>query len=218
MEPKKTFVYRPLSKEMKEIQLLNLHPAEEWSDPVRCTMEHAPLRRWPRPRYETISYAWGDPSKRSQVIADGLALDVPASAEEVLRRVRRLDKDRTLWIDAVCIDQHDDQERGHQVGMMALIYSNTTLGLVWLGWDDSGAPGANAVDTMNVILEDARYETNDFKTLDSTTTDPNTGGERYRVGAPVSLLDINYEPLLYLFGRPWFRRLWGKCISSASQR
>jgi hypothetical protein len=40
---------------------------------------------------------------------------------------------RTLWVDAVCIDQADDEERSEQVQMMSRIYKNASRVLVWLG-------------------------------------------------------------------------------------
>lgn len=38
-----------------------------------------------------------------------------------------------LWIDALCIDQDNVAERGHQVGLMADIYRDAKHVMVWLG-------------------------------------------------------------------------------------
>lgn len=38
-----------------------------------------------------------------------------------------------LWIDALCIDQSDISERGHQVSIMTQIYSSAMSVIVWLG-------------------------------------------------------------------------------------
>ena len=59
--------------------------------------------------------------------------------ESVLRRLRSADKPRRLWADAICINQNDNVERGHQVAMMDKIYRNSTRVLAWLGGaaDDS---------------------------------------------------------------------------------
>ncbi|PMD53878.1 HET-domain-containing protein, partial [Hyaloscypha bicolor E] len=45
---------------------------------------------------------------------------------------------RSLWADAVCINQRDNKEKGHQVALMAKIYSNANCVLVWLG-ESNGA-------------------------------------------------------------------------------
>ena len=50
-----------------------------------------------------------------------------------LRRLRHLEKSRTLWIDALCINQEDTKEKEVQVAMMGQIYSRASCGLLWLG-------------------------------------------------------------------------------------
>lgn len=47
--------------------------------------------------------------------------------------VRGPTEERVLWIDAVCINQADDIEKTHQVGLMTEIYKGTWRGIVWLG-------------------------------------------------------------------------------------
>jgi hypothetical protein len=54
------------------------------------------------------------------------------SLEEALINFRS-SRPRTLWVDAICIDQDNDEERNHQVSKMQRIYSNAKLVLVWLG-------------------------------------------------------------------------------------
>jgi hypothetical protein len=44
---------------------------------------------------------------------------------------------RLLWADAVCINQHDNEERGFQVRQMPLIYANAERVLVWLDLPNS---------------------------------------------------------------------------------
>jgi hypothetical protein len=47
--------------------------------------------------------------------------------------LRKEESGRVLWVDAICINQKDDKERGHQVGMMRDVYSKATEVLIWLG-------------------------------------------------------------------------------------
>jgi hypothetical protein len=47
-----------------------------------------------------------------------------------------------LWVDALCINQEDDKERGHQVFQMGTIYSHASQVCVWVGLADSFAEGA----------------------------------------------------------------------------
>ena len=45
---------------------------------------------------------------------------------------------KILWADAACINQSDDQERGHQVKQMGSIYATATKVLIWLGTNPFG--------------------------------------------------------------------------------
>ncbi|KAH8788003.1 heterokaryon incompatibility [Diaporthe sp. PMI_573] len=50
-----------------------------------------------------------------------------------MRHLRYPQQPRTLWIDAVCIDQSSLEERGEQVTRMSSIYQNASRVIVWLG-------------------------------------------------------------------------------------
>jgi len=63
---------------------------------------------------------------------------VTTNLRAALLNIRQLDQPCTLWVDAVCINQSDVLERGHQVSIMADIYRNATRTIVWLG--DSRPP------------------------------------------------------------------------------
>lgn len=45
---------------------------------------------------------------------------------------------RYYWIDAICIDQENDLERGHQVNMMGDIYGGAACVITWLGPSSAG--------------------------------------------------------------------------------
>ena len=50
-----------------------------------------------------------------------------------LRHLRNEKRPRSLWIDAICINQKDLEERGSHVSVMAGIYRCAELVLIWLG-------------------------------------------------------------------------------------
>src|SRR6266536_764396 len=52
-----------------------------------------------------------------------------------LRHLRLKDIARTMWVDAICIDQSNIDERGHQVALMTKIYSLAKCDLLWIGDD-----------------------------------------------------------------------------------
>ena len=61
------------------------------------------------------------------------SMNAPAPSLATSRRVRKLKNTRTVWIDAICINQADPSECGHQVQMMGDTYSNGIRNLAYLG-------------------------------------------------------------------------------------
>jgi hypothetical protein len=58
---------------------------------------------------------------------------VQENLDRALYRLRRPDLERTLWVDAICIDQENGIERGHQVSQMGRIFQLASTVYVWLG-------------------------------------------------------------------------------------
>jgi len=87
--------------------------------------------------YQALSYTWatedGDCRRSRQIRYHNTRIYVTRNCELALRYLRKEDLDRALWVDAICINQKDDKERGHQVGLMRNVYSKATEVLVWLG-------------------------------------------------------------------------------------
>ncbi|KAI8225327.1 Heterokaryon incompatibility protein 6, OR allele [Colletotrichum sp. SAR 10_96] len=82
--------------------------------------------------YEALSYAWGSTDQSETITANGQILHVTKNLYSALEHLRQKEN-RILWIDAICIDQTNLQERGHQVGQMSDIYRQADQVLVWLG-------------------------------------------------------------------------------------
>ncbi|RYP44958.1 hypothetical protein DL768_008620 [Monosporascus sp. mg162] len=83
--------------------------------------------------YDALSYCWGSNRLTGTVIVNEKVLFITENLSEALRHLRHRDEDRILWIDAICIDQNNIRERGHQVGCMGRIYSHAHQVLIWLG-------------------------------------------------------------------------------------
>lgn len=123
------FVYVPLDAERQEFRLLAVHASSAGT--IRATITTQSLIE--KPHYETVSYCWGDASIRGRIILNGHHFDLPASTENTIRRMRYDDTDRVLWIDTICINQTDIDERSHQVAIMDGIYRSGVRNLIWLG-------------------------------------------------------------------------------------
>lgn len=125
------YQYQQLKQDTHEIRLVTLHPGQR-SDPIRCRIDTIDIKK--SPRYTAVSYTWatedGDSSK-SQIIEVLDAnnskprryLHVTKNCENVLRQLRSVSKERTIWIDSISIDQSLTWERNHQVRLMDRIYS-----------------------------------------------------------------------------------------------
>lgn len=84
---------------------------------------------WHVPPYEALSYSWGTAGDEEYIHITDLASthDTPAwlkirkNLAAALRHLRYPDRPRTLWIDAIYINQADIEERGRQVKRMSQI-------------------------------------------------------------------------------------------------
>ncbi|KAK5745532.1 hypothetical protein LTR17_001403 [Elasticomyces elasticus] len=105
--------------------------------------------------YEAISYVWGAPIYLHSIGLNGHGvLRITESLHDALQRLRRPDSTRTLWADAICINQADMNERSAQVSMMDRVYQQAKSIPVWLG--QSQGTDALAFAGMTAYLGDAR--------------------------------------------------------------
>lgn len=83
--------------------------------------------------YHALSYAWGDPTPVETIRCNGCDVGVAANLHAALSSLRHPRRTRLLWVDAICIDQSNVAERGHQVKNMNNIFAAARTVLVWLG-------------------------------------------------------------------------------------
>lgn len=113
--------YPELNPKSAQIRLIVLARGELDSS-IHCTYRVVDLddeHSW----YETFSYVWDDGDGTESISVDGKAASVGRSLFGALEQLRYVDRERTLWIDAICINQSCDNGKTHQVGMMCSIYT-----------------------------------------------------------------------------------------------
>ncbi|KAM3075364.1 hypothetical protein ACMFMG_007198 [Clarireedia jacksonii] len=113
-----------------EIRLVTLLKGQ-WSEKIQCRLQHVLLAN--RPSYKALSYAWGSPRATQPILLNDYPYLVTVNLESALRRLRRTNSDLTLWIDAICINQSENEERTAQVSLMHDIFSSTEEVIVYLG-------------------------------------------------------------------------------------
>lgn len=113
--------------------------------------------------YEAVSYTWanslGDREK-NRVIYIGDRWDMLHITEncfDALRTCRFQRHDRRLWIDAVCINQTDNPERSHQVGMMRSVYSAARRVLIFLGMDHTQKLTGSVSDDPEIVIKNPYF-------------------------------------------------------------
>ncbi|KAH8679447.1 heterokaryon incompatibility protein-domain-containing protein [Ilyonectria robusta] len=139
--PLSTYEYRPLPGP-KSTRIAILEPAEGFNEPVRLTLKRVSLQNLGRVRYEALSYVWGPVSGDRRVYCDGKIIHITPNCESALRHLRLKKKKRTLWIDALCINQNSNTERSRQVPLMGDIYESASRVLIWLG------PGSDEIASV----------------------------------------------------------------------
>lgn len=88
-------------------------------------------------QFEALSYAWDDPNDRVEILVNGQLFLVTPNLSEALMTFRARGLiEGLLWVDAICTNQCDVPERGHQVSMMGTIYRRALIVHIWLGLKD----------------------------------------------------------------------------------
>lgn len=113
-----------------QIRLLQILPRGN-SDTLRCKMLHAELEDLPI--YEAISYTWGDPKQCKTILIDDKLFPTTQNVYNLLYDRSPIFSPRTIWIDSICINQRDDEEKSWQVQLMTEIYEHASRVTVWLG-------------------------------------------------------------------------------------
>ncbi len=164
------------------IRLLRLIPDQDETATIQCQLFNYRLQgsgKWTH-LYEALSYVWGSSDKPQSISIDKLDMPITANLHAALLRLRDRCIERVLWVDAICINQVDLEERGHQIEFMAEIFSKANRVIVWLG--ESADNSDQALEEICVAAE-----------KQST----NSANRERRLQAILALLQ-----------RTWFRRIW----------
>lgn len=105
------------------------------------------------------------------------------------------------WVDQICINQGDLNERCSQVAVMNQIYTKSAFTLIWLGREDSYT--RTAVSTIAKLAPTMeRFVNSDIRPYSDSSEDA-----YIKAGIPYISLQ-EWESLAALFQRQYFRRLW----------
>ena len=140
----KPLVFEPLG--ISEIRLVRFTKDSKTPDQVQLQLERFKMENVPS--FVALSYVWGDQkdlhavsiNNRSFSVTKNLFLalthiyDLLPYFEEGIREASNTSQDELfLWIDAICINQKNVDEKSQQIPKMTKIYSSAYTVLIWLG-------------------------------------------------------------------------------------
>ena len=133
----KSEIYASVDSKSHQIRLLVVD-AGQALDEIRCSLLPVYLRD-DCPKYEALSYTWGSCYSPRHISLNRSPFTITSNLYGALKRLRRNDTPRILWVDALSIDQSNISERGEQVLLMRLIYSYAFNVIIWLGKDSDSS-------------------------------------------------------------------------------
>lgn len=160
--------------------------------------------------WEALSYVWGIRTGRDVMYietregrSDGPSqLPMTQNLSSALRHLRRLDKARILWVDAICINQQDTVERDAQVIRMADIYASAPRVTVWLGESDEDSHTAFKLMQHLGCQIEITVDGHHYRPPHATEVD------WVKLGAKLPYSPTDWEALTALMTRSWFSRVW----------
>ncbi|KAK1751544.1 heterokaryon incompatibility protein-domain-containing protein [Echria macrotheca] len=144
-EVAKSPIYSFEGLEKGDIRLLQLQPAISQTAPLHLVLEVYSINDCPE--YEAVSYTWGGEGDDSTPVCPvyvGGFWDVLLQTKNcaaMLRYLRLQDRVRTLWVDAICINQRSTSEKAVQIPYMRRIFGDAMRVMVYLdSQNDAAAP------------------------------------------------------------------------------
>ncbi len=129
----KAFVYQSLdpNRDADSIRLVLIQPHTNDDDLLSCNLNHVKFAE--KPRYNALSYMWGDEAVKVDILLEGALFQVGQNLWDALDYLRSSGTQMPFWIDAICINQQDMEERNRQLPMMRWIYFRADTVVTWLG-------------------------------------------------------------------------------------
>ncbi|KAJ5714667.1 heterokaryon incompatibility protein-domain-containing protein [Penicillium malachiteum] len=129
--------------------------------------------------YEALSYCWESNVRSELIKINGCAFLVTKNLHSALLYLRNHQLQRTLWVDAICINQDDLDEKNAQIPLTRNIYAQAGQVIVWLGEGRDGRD--KALEGIQCIA-----------------------GQNETTQSMREFRDTSWK----LLQRDWFRRIW----------
>ncbi|KAG9790969.1 hypothetical protein KCU88_g1141, partial [Aureobasidium melanogenum] len=138
---------------------------------------------------------------------------ITSNLQLALSRLRKVQKDTYLWVDAVCINQADADEKSIQVRRISEIYRDAAAVIVWLGEENDSTglgiqllsnlcrafPSSNGDDIRSLYLDHSSLPT--AEELDQA-------GQLEKLGIPSDTRSSPWQAAAKILDAAWFGRRW----------
>ena len=204
-------LYEPLDTSRQEIRLVQIEPqqSDNCKETIKCTMIKDALG-YRNGEFTALSYVWGDPGTTLPIVVNGYQLSVTTNLVSCLQQLRngfqhhsgRISPTQYLWVDTICINQTDIQERNSQVQLMGSIYRFAVTTLCWIGKEgDNSSLAMNSMRRISEHVGQIREGEDDLLWVQQGNTDVMEDGAN-------SVLNSIWQSIQKLFHRPYWIRAW----------
>lgn len=135
--------YTPLVNPVAEVRVAVLQPGV-YDDEICIRFQIRALQDT-LPQYEALSYVWGSGNNPSHALinaVDSRVINITRKLDTALRHLRFESEPRLMWVDELCIDQHNNIENRSQVAIIGKVLSLAIRVIIWLG------PAPHRVEVM----------------------------------------------------------------------
>ena len=221
-------VYTRLPLKTNEFRLLWLRSKSN-TGIVDCELGRVDMN-YAGPPYVAVSYTWGGQSLNHTVLCNGIEVPVTRSCADVLSAILTVGRG-VVWIDQLCIDQKNDEEKADQILLMKDIYANAgavaswldkienlTCGLEYEAEEGKGVPSNEQPEYENGESSTTGSDPGRVKEIEETMQLVKYLGDYWRCrmllhrrGEPASLDDMPtslcaWDHVLAMFSHPYFER------------
>ena len=183
-----SLTYKPIDKSKNQIRLLELDQRTTFGE-IRCKLVTKSLDD--AGPFEAISYRWSYSDPLVPMLADEKRILVSQSVYLLLRSLQTgSDSPQMLWIDSICINQEDKDEKSWQIPLMGKIYSSATKVIAWIGGSPASAGSLRYISELSAALDLNQTP----KVLDSFESR--------------SKFNRNWAATQSLLEHEWFSRVW----------
>lgn len=186
------------------IRLLTVLPSSGFNAPIECELRQHKVSD--EPDSEGLSYVWGDPTNVTAMTCSGVNVHITINLHNALKRVRDAEEPKTIWADALCLNQADAEEKNNQVPLMGQVFMLATNTVIYLGYS------SDEEATMTEYGLNAIFEMIETLRIQAGLSDDDHSVEYVEVMAhgvrTQPLPDVSWDCIGTFFDTEWFERIW----------